>query len=106
MMKKIAVFTLLILSALVGYAQTTPQRQAAASQQPQPNAAATPAAQRALIDQYCVTCHSEALKRGGLVLANLDMTHVSDNAETWERVIRKLRAGVMPPPGARRPDPA
>jgi mono/diheme cytochrome c family protein len=105
MKKKIALFSLVVLSGLLGYAQTPQQRQAA-TPQARTAAPATASAQRALVDQYCVTCHSEALKRGGLVLANLDMSHVSDNPELWERVIRKLRAGVMPPPGARRPDPA
>ena len=61
---------------------------------------------RALIDQYCVTCHSARLKSGGLVLENADTAHVGNDVELWEKVVRKLRAGVMPPQGARRPDAA
>jgi mono/diheme cytochrome c family protein len=61
---------------------------------------------RATIDQYCVTCHSTRLKSGGLVLENADLTHVGNDVELWEKVVRKLRAGVMPPQGARRPDAA
>jgi mono/diheme cytochrome c family protein len=56
------------------------------------------AAQRALLDQYCVGCHNQKAKTGGLALDNLDLSNPADNAETLERVIRKLRAGMMPPP--------
>ena len=63
-------------------------------------------AQRALLDRYCVTCHNERMKRGNLSLANLDLATVGNHAELWEGVVRKLRAGMMPPPGARRPSVA
>jgi mono/diheme cytochrome c family protein len=59
---------------------------------------------KATIDQYCVTCHNQRLKTGGLSLDTLDMTNVRAGAETWENVVRKLRVGAMPPLGARRPD--
>ncbi len=59
---------------------------------------------QALLNQYCVTCHNEKLKTGGLALDKLDFDHVGPNAETWEKVVRKVRAGMMPPAGARRPD--
>jgi cytochrome c551/c552 len=65
-----------------------------------------PAPERALIDRYCVGCHSAALKSGGLVLEKLDVTHAGDAAETWEKVVRKVRAGMMPPAGVPRPDRA
>jgi mono/diheme cytochrome c family protein len=61
---------------------------------------------RAIVDQYCVTCHSARLKTGDLVLERLDMSHVDADAAIWEKVVRKLRAGVMPPQGARHPDEA
>ncbi len=61
---------------------------------------------RAVLDQYCVTCHNEKLRTAGLALDKLDVMHPSSNAETWERVIEKLRAGSMPPPGRPRPDTA
>src|SRR5512145_2987739 len=71
---------------------------------PSPTPAATgAAAQRALLDKYCVTCHSERLKTANLSLQGLDLTNVGDHAELWEKVIRKLRAGVMPPPDLPRP---
>jgi hypothetical protein len=58
------------------------------------------------IQKYCVTCHNDRLKTGGLSLAGLDVEHPSVKAETWEKVIRKLRTNAMPPPGAPRPDAA
>jgi mono/diheme cytochrome c family protein len=62
------------------------------------------ATQRALVDKYCVTCHSERLKTGGLVLEKLDMAKVPERADVWEKVAMKLRGGMMPPPGLPRPE--
>lgn len=59
---------------------------------------------QALLSRYCITCHNAKLKTGGLALDELDLTHVEPNAETWEKVVRKLHAGMMPPAGAPRPD--
>src|SRR5262245_43779914 len=64
------------------------------------------AAQRALIDQYCVTCHNEKAKTANLLLDQLDLAQLGSHAEIGEKIVRKLRAGMMPPTGARRPDPA
>jgi hypothetical protein len=64
------------------------------------------AAQRTLIDQYCVACHNQKAKIGGLALDAVDLSRAAGNAETLEKVIRKLRAGMMPPAGVKRPDPA
>ncbi len=61
-------------------------------------------AQRAFLDQYCVGCHNERAKTAGLLLDKMDVSHIGENAEVWEKVVRKLRAGMMPPSGARRPD--
>ncbi|HET9358677.1 MAG TPA: DUF1592 domain-containing protein, partial [Vicinamibacterales bacterium] len=58
---------------------------------------------RALLDKYCVTCHSDRVKTANLSLQGLDLASVADHAEVWEKVIRKLRAGVMPPPDTPRP---
>ena len=63
------------------------------------------AAARAVLDQYCVTCHNQRLKTAGLALDKLDLEHVGDSAEVWEKVARKLRTREMPPPGRPRPDP-
>ena len=71
------------------------------------DSAASPAAsQRAVINQYCVACHNGRLKTAGLALDNLDTSNVPAGAEVWEKVIRKLRSGSMPPPGRPRPSPA
>src|SRR5262245_4892133 len=65
----------------------------------------SPAAQDSgFLNQYCVTCHNERSKTAGLMLDKLDVERIGDNAESWERVVVKLRTGMMPPSGARRPD--
>ena len=58
---------------------------------------------RAVLDKYCITCHNQKLKTAGLSLEAADFARPSNSADIWEKVIRKLRAGVMPPPGMRRP---
>ena len=67
---------------------------------------ADPAAQRAIVNQYCVTCHNARLKTAGLLLDQVDLEHLGDHPEIGEKVVRKLRAGLMPPTGNRRPDAA
>ena len=62
----------------------------------------TSAPDRAVLDKYCVTCHSERARQRGAVPIALDNSNLT--TETSEKVIRKLRAGVMPPPGSPRPD--
>ena len=59
---------------------------------------------RKLVDQYCVGCHNQRLNSGGLRLDLADLAKVPAGAETWEKVVRKLRARAMPPPGVPRPD--
>ena len=71
-----------------------------------PASTSTGAANRALAERYCFGCHNQRLKTAGLALDSLDFDHVSASAETWEKVIAKLRAGSMPPPGRPRPDSA
>jgi hypothetical protein len=57
----------------------------------------------ATLNKYCVTCHNDARRTGGLSLERADFTQVPKRAETWEKVIRKLRVGMMPPPGMPKP---
>jgi mono/diheme cytochrome c family protein len=64
------------------------------------------AAQRALIDQYCVTCHNARLKTANLLLDQFDLSNLAAHAEVAEKVARRLRAGLMPPTGVRRPEQA
>ena len=52
-----------------------------------------------------MTCHNARVKTGGLALDGLDLARLPEHAEVWEKVVRKIRAGVMPPQGLRRPDP-
>jgi len=95
-------------------AQTTASPSAAAPPaQTQAAAPQTPAnPQRVLLDRYCVGCHNTRAKAAGseparkLTLDDLDVTRIADHAETWELVVRKLRAGMMPPANSRRPDKA
>ncbi len=62
-----------------------------------------PAGQAEVINTYCITCHSDRTRTGGLSLERADLVDVPKGAETWEKVIRKIRAGMMPPPTAPRP---
>ena len=80
----------------------------AVGQQPQ---SATPAAssspQRALFNRYCLACHNESQAERGTVpvaFESLDLANLGTDAELWEQVVRKMRAGVMPPAGRPRPD--
>src|SRR5579862_4558741 len=85
----------LLLTLLTGCMLSAAPQQAGAPAPPNPN--------QALINRYCVTCHNQRLKTAKLSLDTLDLTHPEKDALTWERAIRKLRAGMMPPPGASRP---
>jgi hypothetical protein len=72
-----------------------------------PAPAGTPAtSSAAVLKQYCATCHSDRVKAGGLVLDPAAVSNVGAGAAQWEKVVRKLRAQAMPPPGAPRPDAA
>ncbi len=71
-----------------------------------PPAAAAPASHAALVKTYCATCHSDRTRSGELSLEHADLADIPRNAELWEKVIRKVRAGMMPPAGMPRPDAA
>src|SRR5688572_15816276 len=76
-------------------------------QNPTPSpAAANSAPARTLIDTYCVACHNQRAKTAGIAFDSADLRDVSKDADLWEKALRKLRGGMMPPPGARRPDAA
>jgi len=57
-----------------------------------------------VVSTYCVSCHNDKTRSGELSLEHVDVTDVSKSVETWEKVIRKVRAGMMPPAGMPRPD--
>src|SRR4030095_39611 len=93
-MNKLSKFSLAIaatlLLLLVGNAQTP-----------------VPASQpQAMLTQYCTTCHNQTAKMGGLALDQFDVANVGKDAHVWEKVVRKIRSGMMPPSGARRPERA
>ena len=62
------------------------------------------AAQRKLLDQYCVVCHNQRLKTANLTLDKMDIDRIGEGAEVWEKVVRKIHGGTMPPAGMPRPD--
>ena len=70
----------------------------------QPQAATAPP--RAVLDKYCVTCHNQRMKTAGLALDALDLSQLSEHTDVWEKVVRKIRTGAMPPVGRPRPDKA
>ena len=70
---------------------------------PAQSASSAPSPQRALLDRYCVTCHNQRLRTGGLALDAADVSRVGEAPDVWERVVLKLRGGMMPPAGRPRP---
>jgi len=61
-------------------------------------------ARRALVEEYCVACHNQKSKTAGIALEGLDFNRVGGDAKIWEKVLRKVRTGQMPPPNAPKPD--
>src|SRR5262245_16679724 len=101
--------TAMISAALVISSQAAgPQTSSSSSNDARTTSAST---QRGVFDRDCVTCHTTSGKAAGLepahklTLHQLDLAHVGENADVWEQVVRKPRAGMMPPSGMRRPDP-
>src|SRR5262245_53857207 len=71
-----------------------------------PGVAPAPAAETtAVLNQYCVTCHNGRTMTANLALDRLGPERVQEDAAAWEKVVRKLRTGTMPPPGSPRPSP-
>jgi hypothetical protein len=90
---------MVVLLMPAGHAQTPPAAAPAPGSSPAPASSSPP-----VLKQYCVTCHNERAKIGGLALDSKDFDHVGADAITWEKVVRKIRTGMMPPSGARRPE--
>ena len=61
---------------------------------------------RGVVTQYCVSCHNERTRTASLMLDKMDFNNVGEGADIWEKAVRKLRVGMMPPQGAAQPDPA
>lgn len=83
------------------FAQSTPQTTIQTTVLPAEHATA-----QKTVTRYCYGCHNQALKSGELSLQNVKTTAVAADAETWEKILRKVRGSEMPPPGAPRPDAA
>jgi mono/diheme cytochrome c family protein len=62
--------------------------------------------QQAVLAKYCITCHNQRAKTAGLALDTLDLADVGNHADVWEKVVRKVRTGAMPPVGRARPEKA
>src|SRR6185369_9129170 len=87
----------LLLSVVQMYAQQGSAASAGAS---------PTSSQRQFLDRYCATCHNQQLKSGGLSLVQVDLSRSGAKPELWEKVVRKLHTGVMPPPNAPQPSQA
>ena len=81
----------------------TPQTAGAPAGAAQADRTAEP---RRMFRRYCIGCHNDRLRTADLSIAGLDLENLSHDAETWEKVVTRLRAGSMPPPGRPRPDDA
>ena len=77
------------------------QQSHAASAGPSPTSS-----QRQFLDRYCATCHNEKLKTGGLSLVQVDLSRLGAQPEPWEKVVRKVHTGVMPPSNMSQPSDA
>ena len=91
-----------LLSAFIAFIVTAASV-TGVSQTPAPSTPAAGVPSAPLLTQYCVTCHNARAKAGGLTLDPAELTQIDRHAETWEKVIRKLQTGMMPPSGAPRP---
>ena len=98
----------LILSAgsAVTIQGSAAQSQNARVQNPVPGTGVSTSPARDLVTTYCVSCHNPKLKAAGLVIDPAQAERVGESAETWEKVLLKLRSRAMPPPRSRRPDSA
>jgi len=90
----------LAVSQLAVSAQSVPSTGAVATVRLKPDTTVPP---RLVLDRYCVTCHNERLKTAGLTLDQIDVAFPGQRAEEWEKVVRKLRTGAMPPANAPQP---
>jgi cytochrome c5 len=95
--------------AAAGHAAAQPSNDAATAAAAPPTSASqqfSPETAKAFFTQYCVTCHNQYAKIADVVLDIRDYEHVGADPDLWERVVRKLNAGAMPPKGMPRPEPA
>src|ERR1700677_2066351 len=92
-------FWMLLIPSAVALAQNSPQANSSTQ-------VTSASGQHAFLKQYCVTCHSDKLRTGGLSLENVNLNDVTQSGEALEKVVRKVGSGAMPPPSMPRPDKA
>jgi mono/diheme cytochrome c family protein len=90
--------------ALVGAAAIMLSVSVYPQQTPDPTAASASA--QAVVNRYCLSCHNERTKTGGLSLETISVASVGAHSEVWEKVVQKLHGNLMPPPDRPRPDAA
>ena len=90
---------MLLIPSAVALAQNSPQANSSTQ-------VTSASGQHAFLKQYCVTCHSDKLRTGGLSLENVNLNDVTQSGEALEKVVRKVGSGAMPPPSMPRPDKA
>ena len=98
-----------LTATLAAQTATTPKPQVKpVAAHPSTTAAMLPAEQTAMVKQYCAGCHTDRTKdrTGGLSFQAFDAAKLEENGAVTEKMIRKLRSGMMPPPGSKRPEPA
>jgi mono/diheme cytochrome c family protein len=101
--RAVSLVAVLLVVGVVGAVRVTAGAQAPSPARPASSAAAHPD-YGAVVTKYCVTCHNQRLKTAGLALDTLDISNPAAGADMWERAVRKMRIGMMPPQSAPRPD--
>src|SRR5271169_4632771 len=94
-------FLIVLLPVLI--ASFTIVQTRAVAQAPAESAAGAADRHRAMLNTYCAGCHNTRAKAGGLALDGLDLQSAADDAQIWEKALRKLRGHLMPPPGNPQP---
>jgi len=102
----VGAFVVAVLTSPTGSAQGSAPAAAVKAPAPAPRATADASSSQSVVTRYCITCHNDRTKTGELTLEHADLADVPKSAELWEKAIRKIRAGQMPPAGMPRPDAA
>src|SRR4051812_37145850 len=103
-MPKAAFAGMALILSLSAQVQTSAQHRSPPPTVPSSATSASPTSnQRQFLQRYCAGCHNQQLKSGGLTLVQSDLSRPGAQPELWEKVVRKLRTGVMPPPNVPQP---
>src|SRR5829696_9164318 len=99
-------FCVLHLAFCIALSARPPQASTAPGVRPQGDLPGDAEKQVATINTYCVGCHNDRAKIGGVSFQGLTAANVTERGDVFEKAVRKLRGRVMPPPGAKQPDAA